>query len=78
MFSVAEKRKIAATVEAVLRSLGHPEMPKDHIKFRLHVDGTESWSWADIEPNWVHDEQAAQGKASEPNPWNEYARELMK
>ena len=52
-------------VSQVLGSLNHPEMPKHGIKFDLkvdgekdgeyqfllHVDGAESWSWADIRNN---------------------------
>ena len=67
MFSVAQKRQIAAAVEKVLLDLNHPEMPKEKPSFKLHVDGAESWSWADIEPNWIYDE----GKEPGVNPWNE-------
>ena len=52
MFCVAEKKKIAEEIEKLLLNLNHPEMPKEKPTFRLHVDGKESWSWADIEPNW--------------------------
>ena len=73
MFSVVEKMKIAEVVEKVLLELNHPEMPKEKPVFKLHVDGKESWSWADIEPNWKYDD------ANPPNvnPWNEVAREKM-
>ena len=67
MFSVAQERQIAAAVEKVLLDLNHPEMPKEKPSFKLHVDGAESWSWADIEPNWIYDE----GKEPGVNPWNE-------
>ena len=53
MFSTEEKIKISKVVEEVLLSFNHPEMPKEKPTFRLHVDGKEDWSWADIEPNWV-------------------------
>lgn len=53
MFSTEEKRKIAAALEKVLLEINHPEMPKERPYFKLHVDGKEDWSWADIEPNWV-------------------------
>ena len=48
MFSVDEKRHIAAEIERLLLSLKHPEMPIEKPRFALHVDGAESWSWADI------------------------------
>lgn len=52
MFSPEEKSYIAAELEKLLLGLGHPEMPKEKVSFKLHVDGAEGWSWADIEPNW--------------------------
>lgn len=73
MFSVDEKRKIAEAVEKVLLDLDHPEMPKEKPLFSLHVDGKESWSWADIKPNWIYDVNNPPGI----NPWNEVAREKM-
>lgn len=72
MFSVAEKQHIAAEVEKLLLSLGHPEMPSERPLFRLHVEGLETWSWADIEPNWKYD-----GREIPVNPWNEIARGVM-
>lgn len=52
-------------IREVLKSLNHPEMPKHDIRFELkisgevsgewqfdlHVDGAESWSWANIRNN---------------------------
>lgn len=73
MFSKEEKQKIAAAVEKVLLELDHPEMPKERPKFLLHVDGKESWSWADIEPNWKYE-----NKDPQVNPWNENARKIAK
>jgi hypothetical protein len=37
----------------VLRHTHHPELPPHgiEIQFRLHVDGAEPWSWADIQNN---------------------------
>jgi hypothetical protein len=67
MFSVAQKRHIAETVEKALLELKHPEMPTEKPRFHLHVDGAESWSWADIEPNWTFDDNHAPGV----NPFNE-------
>lgn len=73
MFSVDEKRKIAEVIEKTLLELDHPEMPKEKPSFSLHVDGKESWSWADIKPNWTYDENNPPGI----NLWNEVAREKM-
>lgn len=73
MFSLNEKRHIASKIEEILLGLRHPEMPTDRPQFRLHVDGKESWSWADIEPNWTFDDKNPPGV----NPWNEVAREAM-
>lgn len=66
MFSVAEKRAIAGAITAVLRATRHPELPPDDqpIRFLLHVDGAEGWSWADIRNN-----EAV--IAPDVNPWNE-------
>ena len=57
MFSKKEKQFIAAEVEKLLLSLNHPEMPKEKAVFHVHVEGKEDWSWADIEPNWVFDDE---------------------
>jgi hypothetical protein len=64
VFSVEQKRLIAEKVQAILRETEHPELPKGEIQFRLHVDGAEPWSWADIRNN---------GAVTKPsvNPWNE-------
>ena len=64
MFSVRQKREIAEQVQRILRATGHPELPEGEIRFNLHVDGAESWSWADIRNN---------GAVESPdvNPWNE-------
>ena len=64
MFSVQQKRDISEAVQKILRATNHPELPKGEISFSLHVDGAESWSWADIRNN---------GAVSNPgiNPWNE-------
>lgn len=75
MFSVKEKRKIADAIEKVLLELNHPEMPKEKPKFKIHVDGKESWSWADIEPNWLFDDCI---KEVNINQFNEISRELHK
>jgi hypothetical protein len=51
MFSVQQKREIAEAVQQILRATNHPELPEGEINFLLHVDGAESWSWADIRNN---------------------------
>ena len=72
MFSKQEKIVISQEVERILLALNHPEMPKEKPIFHLHVKGKESWSWADIEPNWTFETR-------EPsvNPWNEVARKKL-
>jgi hypothetical protein len=64
MFSVRQKREIADAVQKILRDTNHPELPDGEIRFLLHVEGAESWSWADIRNN---------GAVTDPsiNPWNE-------
>ena len=64
MFSIRQKREIADAVQAILRATNHPELPEGEISFHLHIDGRESWSWADIRNN---------GAVTSPgaNPWNE-------
>lgn len=64
MFSVAQKRQIADAVQTILRATNHPELPAGEIQFTLHVNGAESWSWAEIHNN---------GSIANPriNPWNE-------
>lgn len=62
MFSTELKRHIAARVQAILRETNHPELPKEgEIKFLLHVDGAESWSWADIKNNGAVSDAEAKG-----------------
>ena len=52
MFSVRQKREISEAVQTILRNTNHPELPKEgEIKFVLHVEGKELWSWADIMNN---------------------------
>ena len=51
MFSVRQKREISDAVQKILRATRHPELPDGEINFLLHVDGAESWSWADIRNN---------------------------
>ena len=72
MFSQEEKKIIAEKVEYILLELRHPEMPDEKPNFLLHVDGKESWSWADIKPNWHFDVESPT-----INQWNEVAREVL-
>jgi len=51
MFSVRQKRAIAAAVQKMLVETKHPELPEGEIQFHLHVNGAEAWSWADIHNN---------------------------
>ena len=66
MFNVEQKRSISQAVQTILRATAHPELPEGEINFSLHVDGAESWSWADIVNN---------GRCPTPdvNPHNEQA-----
>ena len=74
MFSVDQKKQLAASIEKLLLDIKHPEMPTEQPSFTLHVDGKESWSWADIKPNWMF------GEANPPsvNPYNEVVANQMK
>ena len=74
MFSVKEKQYISQVIERTILELKHPEMPKEKPIFKLHINGKEDWSWADIEPNWKY------GIDNPPkvNPFNEVAREVLK
>jgi hypothetical protein len=66
MFSVRQKREIADAVHRILRETDHPELPPRGapIRFLLHVDGAELWSWAVIMNNEAVETPAV-------NPWNE-------
>ena len=74
MFSVKEKQWLASEIEKLILSLGHPEMPKEMPSFFIHIDGKESWSFADIKPNWTF---TPNSPVPTPNMWNEDAREIM-
>lgn len=71
MFSLSQKQQISAEVEKLILSFNHPEMPKEKPKFHLHIDGKESWSFAEIEPNWTFNENNKPGI----NPFNEMQAE---
>lgn len=51
MFSIRQKRDISDKIQEILKETNHPELPKGEISFCIHVDGAESWSWADIKNN---------------------------
>ena len=51
MLSVKQKREIASAVQKIIRDTNHPELPEGEISFHLHINGAESWSWADIRNN---------------------------
>lgn len=53
MFSIRQKQEISEAVQKILRDTGHPELPdaSKEIRFILHVEGAEGWSWADIKNN---------------------------
>ena len=72
MFSSKQKQLIAQKVEELLLSLNHPEMPETRPEFKLHVDGKEDWSYADIEPNWKFE-----GRPISINPFNEEMAKTM-
>lgn len=72
MFSKEQKMKISAEVEKLILSFNHPEMPKKRPEFSLNIKGKESWSWADIEPNWYYE-----NKEPGVNPHNEKVAQEM-
>lgn len=59
MFSTQQQRSTETT-----EGDESPELPSGEISFRRHVDGAESWFWADSRNN---------GAVPNPvvNPWNE-------
>lgn len=73
MFSLKEKQHIANIIEKTLLELKHPEMPNENPKFHIRVDGAESWSFAEIDPNWTYDDK----NVPSVNPWNEKVRQIM-
>ncbi len=74
MFSMEQKKKIAAEIEKLLLSFNHPEMPTANPSFHLRIDGKQGWNFADIDPNWTFDSQQKMGV----NPHNEAVAEQMK
>jgi hypothetical protein len=51
MFTPQLKVEIAEKIQNILQNTNHGELPKGEIKFILHVDGEEDWSWANIRNN---------------------------
>ena len=74
MFSKEQKQKIAEEFEKLILSFNHPEMPKTFPVFKLRIEGKESWSWAEIDPNW----RFSAAKPPQVNPWNENVANQMK
>ena len=74
MFSLDQKKEISEAVEKVLLSFNHPEMPTENPDFTLSIKGKESWSWAEIKPNWTFGEENKPGV----NPHNEQVAKEMK
>lgn len=73
MFSLKEKQYLSSEIERLILGLGHPEMPKDKPMFSIRIEGKESWSWAEIKPNWTF------GIDNPPkvNPFNEISRQVL-
>jgi len=52
MYSVRQKILISDAIQKILKDINHPETQKPgEISFLLHVDGDESWSYAEIKNN---------------------------
>jgi len=51
MFSTQQKRHISNEIQRILRETNHPELPSHEIRFQIHVEGDQPWSWADIVNN---------------------------
>jgi hypothetical protein len=48
MFSQGTKKYISDEVQKILQKVLDSELPTGEINFILHVDGAQSWSWANI------------------------------
>jgi hypothetical protein len=68
MFSAQQKRQIADAVQRILRETSHPELPHGEINFLLHVEGVETWSWADIRNNGAVTGSMEWGRIRETSP----------
>ncbi len=73
MFSVSQKQFIAQEIERTIRSLHHPEMDDRNIRFKIHIDGRDSWSFADITDN-----KTATENGMSVTPFNEAMATLMR
>ena len=51
MFDPELKQKISEHIQQLLAETNHKELPDGNISFLLHVNGRESWSWANIHDN---------------------------
>lgn len=49
MLSREVKKEISRKVQAILRKVNDDELPDGEINFILHIDGKETWSWANIQ-----------------------------
>ncbi len=74
MFSVKEKQYLASEIEKLILGLKHPEMPEEKPDFHIVICGKESWSFAEIKPNWRFDIK----NPPSINPFNETARDIIK
>ena len=72
MFTLKEKQHLAEVIEKAILDLKHPEMPGERPKFKIHIEGKEDWSWADIEPNWTFE-----NKQPGVNVFNELSRKIF-
>lgn len=54
MFSSELKKQISEQIQRLLAETNHFELPEGEIRFLLHVDGAQSWSWANIRDNSSH------------------------
>jgi len=49
MFTTREKMFIAGKIQELLSDMDHPDLPNQgNIHFHLHINGTEPWSFCDI------------------------------
>lgn len=48
MLASQVKKELSEKIQALLQEVSDSELPKGEISFILHIDGAESWSWANI------------------------------
>ena len=51
MLSSKVKQELSQKIQELLQEVSDSELPNGEIDFILHVDGKESWSWANIRNN---------------------------